>query len=592
MSTSEKIKYTVEFEPCSRQINITVCFNAPLSAGQIIGLPAWTLGSYCIRDYAKYVTDIKAQGTGLIKINNNQYKLEQSIDRLMLTYQLYANDVSIRGCYCDEDRVFINGSAAFLYIDGYQNVPVEIRFECPKIYNNYKIATGLDLVNIRRWEWGVYGATNYDHLIDCPIAIADINYTSFEIKGVTHDIAYIGPVLGNTNILTQDVAKICESQADIFEDKLPFDYYVFMLQLAENNYGGLEHRNSSALICTRYSLQKDSNPKQYNQLLGLFSHEYFHAWNVKRIKPEEFCNQSYNQPSYTTLLWVFEGFTAYFDDLSLVRSRCIKPSEYFNLLVSQISRYRRGPGAKRQSLSASSFDAWSKFYFRNENSVNQEVSYYNKGALVACLLDLKIRLASQNKQSLITVMQRLWSDFGKPEQGITESDIYGILNQHGVDTEFLNQAIHTTQMLAIDEILEACGLNLVYKPYVMLDQYYPDMETPNSDRGYLGCVFQRSESGVVISSVNQDTPAQKAGLWAGDEIIAINDIKLTAKNIDVNFKSFKQSQIIKIAYFRDHVLKEVNVQLGAPLKEIGIIEIKQDLTSTQKTLLSGWLNQP
>ncbi|MCS5708058.1 PDZ domain-containing protein [Candidatus Berkiella cookevillensis] len=596
MKQSMLIEYDITFNPSLRQIEIRLLVNKPIQEGQTLSLPAWTPGSYCIRDYTKHIISIQAtdrathKKVALRKINNNTYECE-SAAQLEVCYILYANDNSIRGCYCNFDRIFINGSAAFMTLSGFESLPLQVKLNKQRINPEYQVATQLKPVDAPRWGWGTYFANNFDELIDCPIAISDLHIKEFLVDKVPHAICMIGRILGDTQKLTEDVAKICQAQANVFKDVLPFESYLFILHLVDDNYGGLEHRNSSALIASRQSLPMDGNDrsKEYKSLLGLFSHEYFHAWHVKRIKPNNFINLDLNAPAYTTLLWVFEGFTAYYDDLGLVRAGVITREEYFILLVNQIVRYTRLPGKDYQSLAESSFDAWTKYYFPNENSINQGVSYYVKGSLVACLLDMQIRLKSQNQKSLDGIMRILWEDFAKQSKGISESDIENLLVDSGVEKSFLQQAVYECALLPIEDVFSQFGLQLDFAPYSQIDVYYPDAPPVSSTQGVFGWLLKKSDAAVTVMSVLADGAAGQAGICAGDEVVAIDGFKTTQRSYDVLAKRLKSEQTVVVTLFRDNLLKNISVKLATPQLEIAKMSPMNYLSPLQKEMLDDWL---
>lgn len=598
MEQRNNIKYTLSFIPNHRQIEVKLVISCPVKKGQQFSMPSWTPGSYCMRDYAKFIISIKAvdledkKEVGLRKINNHTFVCDSDAKSLEVCYRLYANDASIRGCYCDHDRVFINGSAAFLRVHGLEEQEITIQFNQNDYQQSHQVAT--QLKSATKWGWDTYTASNYETLIDCPIAIADMEISTFEIEGVPHYIAFIGEYIGNIEKVTKDVTKICQTQAAVFSDSLPFESYLFLLHLAEDNYGGLEHCDSTALIAARNCLPngENGNGKQYSLLLGLFSHEYFHAWHVKRIRPAILMKADLNVPAHTPLLWVFEGFTSYFDDLALVRSNVITQEEYFNLLLNHLARYTRGPGAKVQSLAESSFDAWTKFYYPHENSQNQGVSYYIKGAIVSLLLDMQIRLRSDNQKSLINVMQTLWQNYGKTGKGVNEGDVAQCLISLGIEEQFIKDAVYGCQDLPLEEIFTQFGLNISKAPLVQLDAKYPEATKPNTDQGFLGWQVRATDSALKITWVLPESPAANAGLWPKDEVVAINGFKTTKHSQDNLLKRLKAGQQIEVTFFRDNVLKNTTLTLSEPLFEMNQISVSQNLSPEAKLRIADWLNQP
>jgi len=590
------IRYTLSFDTHKHLLLIKLQITKPTAKGQILQLPCWTPGSYCIRDYAKHVLKISAKdnainkNVSIEKINNNTWVCGEA-QKLEVEYQVYGFDQSVRGCFIDNERVFINGSTVFLALEGFKDQAIEITIEPDNKQKDFQVATQLEPKTAKKWGWGSYTAKNYERLLDCPITIGKMTLLDFPINDICHTIALTGTVLGDLAKLKSDVQKICQTQCDLFTDKVPFDSYLFLLHLLDDGYGGLEHSDSTALIaatqCMPINAEDDS--KHYQLLLGLFSHEYFHAWNVKRIKPAAFMPYNLNKPNHTQLLWVFEGFTSYYDDLGLARSGTISQAAYFNILSKNITRVIRGPGRHVQSLADSSFDAWTKFYFPNENTTNQVVSYYVKGAVVACLMDMMIRLSSKHNRSLDDVMRVLWQNYGKVKVGLTDSAIHKILVEMGINTQFIQDAIYGVTDLPIDEIFSQFGLVVEYKPRLQLDSFYPEAIPPTKDQGVFGWQLEKSSDKVKVLSVIYGCAAEKAGISARDEVIAINHIKATAKSYDAIAKRLKIGEKVVVTLFRENILKTIDVILDEPELDVAGIQRASNNTEIQNKMIDDWL---
>lgn len=590
------IRYILNFDTHKHLLFIKLQITKPTPKGQIVKLPCWTPGSYCIRDYAKHIVQISAKdcatqkNISIEKVNNNTWVCDAA-EALEIEYQVYAFDQSVRGCFIDSDRVFINGSTVFMALEGLQEQTIELNLEPEDKQKSFQVATQLELKSAKKWGWGSYTAKNYERLLDCPITIGKMTLLDFEVNNIGHTIALTGTVLGDFAKLKSDVQKICQTQCDLFADKVPFDSYLFLLHLLEDGYGGLEHSDSTALIAATQCMPIDTpnDSKHYQLLLGLFSHEYFHAWNVKRIKPDVFMPYDLNQPSHTRLLWVFEGFTSYYDDLGLARSGTISEEDYFNILAKNITRVMRGPGRHVQSLVDSSFDAWTKFYFPNENSANQGVSYYVKGAVVACLMDMMIRLASDHKQSLDDVMRMLWQNFGKIKVGLTDNAIHNILVEMGINPQFIQEAIYGVVDLPIEKIFTQFGLALDYKPRLQIGSFYPEATPPIENQGVFGWQLEKLSDKVKVLSVFYGGAAIQYGISAKDEVIAINNIKATAKSYDAIAKRLRIGQKVEVTLFRENILKTIDVVLGEPELDVASIQRASGNTETQNKIIDNWL---
>ena len=395
-------------------------------------------------------------------------------------------------------------------------------------------------------------AKNYAELIDAPFELAEQTRFSFEAKGIPHEFVVSGKHAMNAARMQQDIEKICATEISMF-GSAPFSNYTFMTMATANSYGGLEHPNSTSLISPREDLPKANEPEEpsegYQRFLGLCSHEYFHSWLVKFIRPENFVNYDLNKEGYTSLLWIFEGFTSYYDDLILLRSGVISQASYIKLLKTQIDRYLQNPGRFVQSVSESSFDAWVKFYRQDENSNNAGTSYYNKGCLVALCLDLGLRLRGS---SLDALMRKLYENAQKGIQ-VHERTIVELCNELTGDNwiEQINHLINTTDELPLDQLFPEFGLSYSLKN---------DKSLP------LGLKLVEKPEGVLVQSARRDGAAAQAGLSAHDVIIAIDGLKATMKLVE---KYAKQEGSYSILAFRRDELMSFDVKAsGSELTEV------------------------
>lgn len=591
------IQYDITFDSSKHLANVTLTVNKAKADNLLLRLPNWTPGSYLIRDYARHIVQISAkdkdsgQALAIRKCDNNSFECE-SAKNVEISYQVYGYDPSVRGCFIDEERIFINGAALFLEAVGIES-PITVNLTPFDHQKDLKVATQLACDPSQKWTWGNYSAGDYQRLWDCPITIGHFKQMTFQVDNVEHTIVITGNVMGDCDKLKKDVQLICQAQAKVFQDSLPFDSYLFMLHLVEEGYGGLEHMDSSALLASSGCMPVNDHDcsKSYQLLLGLFSHEYFHVWNVKRIKPKEFLPFDLNTPNHTTLLWVFEGFTSYFDDLGLARSGTISEADYFQLLANALTRVIRTPGRFKQCLAHSSFDAWTKFYKPNENSPNQEVSYYTQGSIVACLLDMQIRLKSNHQKSLNDVMQILWQDFGKVERGLTADQIQEILVAHGIEQNFIEEAIYQTGELPIDKIFEQFGLKLIYQPRVQEELLYPEANAPMAEQGAFGWHVTQEADKLKVNYVFDGGAAIKAGIFAKDEIIALNETKVSKLNYANLTKYMNVNDSIKVTYFRDNQLKTATIKLQEPPMDIANIERHPHNSSEKNQWIDQWLGK-
>lgn len=491
----------------AHQYRVTLRIATP-AAQQLVSLPVWIPGSYLVREFAKNLQELNARQNGqpiaVQQLSKHQWQLDCSANApVELSYLVNAYDTSVRTAWLDQRRGFFNGTSLLLRVHGQEAQPHQLRISPSAQVPDWKLATGLSAVEVDAQGFGTYTAGNYDELVDCPVEMGNFWSSSFTARGVPHRFVVAGaPASFDGERLLRDTQKICEAEID-FWGVAPHSSYVFMLNVTHDGYGGLEHCNSTALICSRSDLPRQGVDKAsdgYVQLLGLISHEYFHTWNVKRLRPAELVPYNYDQENYTELLWFFEGFTSYYDDLLLRRAGLIDNATYLKLITKTLNQVQQTPGRKVQSVAQSSFDAWVKYYRQDENTANATVSYYTKGALVAMSLDLKLRQEGQT--TLDAAMRALWQRC--QGSAMSEADVLTVLQAltgRSWETE-LQVWVHGTQELPVTELLAAHGVAA-------------DADQPVPAQA-LGLRVQESHS-VLIKQVLRGGLAEQAGMMAGDE---------------------------------------------------------------------------
>ena len=412
------IRYQIQaVSPEAHLFRVTVCISSPDPKGQKFLLPAWIPGSYMIRDFARNIVTINAQcgdaDLALEKLDKQTWQCESCNGELTLVYDVYAWDLSVRSAHLDTTHGYFNGTSVFVKILGQDSNPCEVEILRPEGegYSDWQIATTLAPLDTEFLRFGRYRAENYGDLIDHPVEMGTFSHASFSISGVPHDIVITGRHTADMDRLCHDLQAICSQHIKFFGELPQMERYLFQVMAVGSGYGGLEHRSSTSLLCGREDLplmHEKEVSENYREFLGLCSHEYFHLWNVKRIRPEVFKKAGLTREVHTNLLWAFEGITSYYDDMGLVRSGRIKPESYLELLARLITRVHRGSGRLKQSVAESSFDAWTKFYKQDENAPNAIVSYYGKGALIALALDFTLRIETDRRVSLDDLMRALW----------------------------------------------------------------------------------------------------------------------------------------------------------------------------------------
>ncbi|MBK1682529.1 M61 family metallopeptidase [Rhodoferax fermentans] len=507
--------------------DITLNIPSP-AAQQVVSLPVWIAGSYLVREFAKHLQNLSARqgkkAVAITQLDKNSWQIDcQAGKPLSLNYQVYAFDNSVRTAWLDAQRGFFNGTSLCLRVHGQEDQPQQLTLSKDGLPADWQVATALRPEKTTPKGFGSYLAENYDELVDSPVELGAFWSGSFSAGGVEHRFVVAGACASFDGArLLADTQAICEAEMTFWHGKPskgkprstknrpPHDRYVFMLNAVDNSYGGLEHRHSTALICKRSDLPRIGQSRNlsatdgYTNLLGLICHEYFHTWNVKRLRPAELTRYDYGRENYTELLWFFEGFTSYYDDLLLRRAGLIDNATYLALLCKNINVVQQSPGRLVQTVAQASFDAWVKYYRQDENSPNATISYYTKGALVALCLDMSLRQGG--KTNLDAVMRTLWQRCqGGP---MTEADVLAVLQELSGESyaERLAAWVHSTAELPLQALLRAQGVDYLEEAASLADQ--------------LGLKLTES-GGIRIKTVLRGSAAETAGFAAGDEWLAV-----------------------------------------------------------------------
>lgn len=572
------------------EVEIDIAHPAP--DGQRLSLPAWIPGSYMIREFARHIVRIEARdgirAVPLTKIDKHTWQAAPCEGVLRVRYDVYAWDLSVRAAHLDTTHGFFNGASVFLMVHGAEQQPCEVDIRPPagRTYKEWRVATTLPeaggRAGARRHGFGLYRAASYDELIDHPVEMGSFALHTFKACGVPHEVAITGHHDIDAARLCEDLRRICEWQIRLFGEPAPFERYVFLVMAVGDGYGGLEHRSSTALLCSRNDLPApgaSAMSDAYRGFLGLCSHEYFHSWNIKRIKPAAFEPYDLSRENYTRLLWAFEGFTSYYDDLALVRSGVITQDDYFKLLAKTVTQVMRGGGRLKQSLSDSSFDAWVKYYRQDENAPNAIVSYYTKGALVALALDLTLRSKTRGAASLDDVMRRLWLEHGQTGIGVPEDGVRRAAEAvSGLKLKkFFAEATEGTEDLPLDDLLRAVGIELAFEAA--------------GTAPVLGVKTANEGDTVKLTQVLDHGAAQRAGLSAGDVLVALDNLRITAGSLDNLLKRRQPGDEVKINAFRRDELMKFRVRLDAAPADQAKIAIAPRVSAPARALLKQWLGR-
>ena len=502
-------------DPAAHLFHVTLTIAQP-QAPQRVSLPVWIPGSYLVREFSRHLQRLAARQDGKAVAVQQIDKCSWQVDcvpssPLVLTYEVYAFDNSVRAAWLDSQRGFFNGTGVCLRVHGQERAEHHLEIAAYDKLSHWEAATALAPLKTGRKGFGLYCAETYDELVDSPVEMGTFYSGEFKAGGVPHRFIVAGAVESfDGERLLADAHKICEAQIRFWHDrkKPPHRNYLFMLNAVDDGYGGLEHRNSTALIASRRDLPRRGDTRLtdgYTTLLGLISHEYFHTWNVKRLRPAEFARYDYASENYSQLLWFFEGFTSYYDDLLLRRAGLIDDVTYLKLLTKTCNQVLQTPGRELQSVAQASFDAWVKYYRQDENTPNATVSYYTKGALVALCFDLTLR--SEGHASLDDVMRALWA---RCKAGpMTEADFAAVLKELGgrAFTREIAAWVHGTRELPLKELLERHGIAVLEEP------------APLAQR--LGLRAGESGGTVQLKAVLRGGAAEQAGMAAGDEWIGV-----------------------------------------------------------------------
>ena len=560
-ATQAPVHYRIEAaDPHARLFTVTLTVAHPQEQ-QELSLPVWIPGSYLVREFSKNLQRLTAQqgrrAVPLAQLDKHRWQADCSSDRpLVLTYEVCAYDTSVRTAWLDASRGFFNGTSLCLRVHGHEDALHTLDIASNEATAHWSVATGLAPQAIDKKGFGVYGASGYDELVDCPVEMGTFWSGRFTAGGVPHRFVVAGaaPSFDGKRLLA-DTQNICETAIHFWHDKgkPPIKNYLFMLNAVHDGYGGLEHRNSTALICGRRDLPRMGQApatEGYTTLLGLISHEYFHTWNVKRLRPAEFSRYDYSQENYTQLLWFFEGFTSYYDDLLLRRAGLIDDANYLKLLAKATNQVLQTPGRSLQTVAQASFDAWVKYYRQDENTPNATVSYYTKGSLVALCLDLTLR--REGKTTLDDVMRALWKRCaGGP---MAEADLrteLAVQAGRSFDNE-LDQWVHSTAELPLAELLAAHGVALKPEPPQLAQR--------------LGLRVTENHS-VQLKTVLRGGPAETAGMASGDEWLGVQvqgEGWRIARLEDVAFYAGAATQITAVVA-RDGRLLQLPMALPAAL---------------------------
>jgi predicted metalloprotease with PDZ domain len=586
-------------DPNAHLFEVRCTVDAPAPSGQRFRLPAWIPGSYLIREFSRQIVDVRAEAAGrplaIGKEAKDLWRAAAADAPVTVVARIHAFDVSVRTAYLDATRGYFNGACVFLCPEGRESAACVVDILPPQgpQFAHWRVATTLASDGAPPQGFGRYRAADYAELIDHPVELGDFTLASFAAGGVPHQVALTGRHDADLERMARDLGRICQWQNDLFGgrpgSRAPFDRYLFLVTVLGSGYGGLEHRSSTSLLCSRNELPRRGQREvsdDYLTFLGLASHEYFHAWNVKRIKPAAFTPYDLARESYTRQLWAFEGITSYYDDLALLKSGVIDAPRYLELVARTITNVLRTPGRHVQSVGDSSFDAWIKFYRQDENSPNAVVSYYAKGSLVALALDLTLREGGRG--SLDDLMLALWERHGRRGVGVPEDGIRSLAEEiAGVDLQdFFGRYVDGTEDPPLAALLDAFGVDLQLRP-----------ASGPKDRGgkpasdpLPACWLGASIDGDMrLRHVFSAGPAERAGLAPQDTLVALDGLKASGAALDALLASRMAGERVRVHAFRRDELIEVDVELDAAPADTCQLALRADASARALALREAWL---
>lgn len=572
-SSTPEISYTVSMsKPATHLLEVEIRVKSAVPETLELKMPVWTPGSYLVREYARHVQNFAAKdGSGKAlswrKTNKNTWAIDSNrVGEVVVTYLVYSNELTVRTNELNDEHAFWNNAALLMFPKGQLAAPTTLTV-VP--FGNWKIATGLAKVPGRA---NTFRAANYDVLYDAPFEVSSFNEITFDVRRKSHRIVVTGEGNYDLKQMAKDFAKIVEQSFNIFGD-LPYDDYTFIVNLRGG--GGLEHLNSTAVQWNRFAFKGS----RYNAFLGLIAHEFFHLWNVKRIKPDTLGPFDYENENYTKLLWVAEGTTAYYEGILLRRAGLISEADLLSGKATLIEQLQARPGRFETSLEEASLDAWIKYYRQDENSINNQISYYDKGEVVSMMLDATIRTASGGNKSLDDVLRHLYDEFAKKNKNYTPEDFQRISEMMAGKSldDFFAKYVRGEAEIDYDQILSGLGIRLA-------------VSEPGKGKAYLGADLTEENGRLTIRTIAANTPAYEQGLNTGDQIIAIDGYRASLSFLQTYIGERKPGEKIQLTIFRFDRLRDVTFTLGSDQKKTYTLAAIPNASRQQKRLFENYVS--
>jgi predicted metalloprotease with PDZ domain len=565
---------------------------------ELLVMPVWTPGSYLIREFERHVqdftaTDASGQPLKWDKINKDSWRITTNGSRdWRVAYRVYANELSVRTNEVNSEHAFWNNAALLMYLEGFLNAPSTLRVLAPQ---PWKVATGLPPVPGPK---NTFRADNFDILYDSPVEVSNFKTLSFEVKGVPHRIVIDGEGNYDPEKMRADVKKIVETEVELMGGEVPYHDYTFILHLRSNTGGGLEHLNSTALGYPSFGFRPERSDgvssagpaatpqRTYQGFLSLVAHEFFHLWNVKRIRPDALGPFDYTKENYTRLLWVAEGITDYYARLVLRRAGLTTEKEFLSENAKVFQNLQDIPGRLVMSVEEASFDSWIKYYRQDENSVNSQVDYYNKGSILGLLLDLEIRRQSRGAKSLDDVMRYLYTEYYKKNRNYTPLDFQQaseLMAGSSLERFFANY-VRGREELDYNSALAVAGLQL--------DKSAAADGSKALDKPYLGADLSQEVDRLLVKKVYAGSPAHEQGLNTGDQIVALNNGRSDKDFFEARLAEKRPGDLVTLTIFRSDSLSTLLIKLGGRVNSVYRIVPLANPTVEQKRIYQAWLGAP
>jgi predicted metalloprotease with PDZ domain len=578
------------------EVRIKRGVGVPAPAEEVLVMPIWTPGSYLLREFERHVqdfaaTDVAGHALEWEKTNKDSWRIatKGSLE-WRATYRVYANELSVRTNELNSDHAFWNNAALLMYLEGFLGSPSTLHILAPQ---PWKVATGLP---VEPGAKNTFRAENFDILYDSPVEVSNFKTLSFEVKGVPHRIVIDGEGNYDPETLRSGVKKVVETEVELMGGEIPYRDYTFILHLRSNTGGGLEHLNSTALGYRRFGFRAAAGDEvdsaapnaetvpSYRGFFSLVAHEFYHLWNVKRIRPDALGPFDYTKENYTKLLWVAEGITDYYSRVVLRRAGIISDKEFLRQNARAFQELQNTPGRMVMSAEESSFDTWIKFYRQDENAINSQVSYYDKGAILGLLLDLEIRKQSKGTKSLDDVMRYLYTDFYKKNRNYTPKDFQTISEMMaGSSLEpFFAKYVRGREELDYNSALAAAGLRL--------DTTGDARKSP--EKAYLGADVAQEGDRLVVRRVYAGSPAYEQGLNSGDQIVALDNVRANKDSFDARLAEKRPGQLVNLTIFRFDDLSMLPIKLGGRIPPAYAIVPMANASEEQKRIYKSWLGGP